>query len=162
MLACWLPRALVARGAARWPAAVALAAVAVVVLGGVVALGGSLLPRLLAPGGPRQMEEPLNQAVVDWLAPRVVPHERLLVLGDTRLHQATNTLPATRHLYLFPWTYDGAALRAEAEQTHPRFAVVDTAAVDDPALRAYLAQRYRVVFAAGAEQVYEWGAEAAR
>jgi hypothetical protein len=162
MLACWLPRARVARGAARRPTTVALAGVAAVGLVGVVVLGGSLLPRLLAPATPRQLEEPLNQAVVDWLAPRVAPHERLLVLGDTRLHRATNTLPATRHLYLFPWTYDGAAVRAEAEQARPRFAVVDTAAVDDPALWAYLTRRYHVVFAAGAEQVYERRAEAAR
>ena len=52
--------------------------------------------------------------------------------------------------------------RAEAEQTRPRYAVVDPAAVDDPVLRAYLAQRYQVVFAAGAEQVYERRTEAAR
>jgi hypothetical protein len=75
--------------------------------------------------------------------------------GDPRLYQATNTLPATRYLYLFPWAYNGAAVQAEAEQTRPHLAVVDATALDDPALEAYLARRYRVVFAADTARVYE-------
>jgi hypothetical protein len=142
---------------ARQPAvATVLAILAAVELLGIAALTLPMLVRVLqAPDQARKTEEPLDRAVIGWLAPRVQPREPLLVLGDTRLHLPTGTLPATRHLYLFPWMYDGSAVRAEVEQRHPRYAVVDTAALDDPAMLAYLAERYVVVFESGAVQVHE-------
>jgi len=132
-----------------------LAVVAAVELAGVGALTVPLLARVLPAPESRLAELPLDADVAGWLAPRVQPHERVLILGDPRLHLVTNTLPATRQLYLFPWMYDGAQVRADVERVRPRYAVVDTAALDDPQTEEYLATRYRLVYQTGTVEVRE-------
>ncbi len=162
LLVCWLVQVRSALDRARRPATLALALVAGVALASVGALTVPLLVRLLPSPEVRLAEEPLDDDLAGWLAPRVQPRERVLILGDTRLHLATNTLPATRHLYLFPWMYDASEVRADAERTRPRYAVVDTAALDDPPTLDYLAQEYRLVYESGTVEVRERRREPSR
>ena len=123
-----------------------------------LALAGAsyFLQAAQAPPAAKPLEEPLETDVVTWLKPHLEPREPLLALSDARLYMATNTLPATRLLYVFPWMYDGALPLDDLERSRPRFAVwyPDIGdMVDAETLGHYLAEHYEPVFAFGDVEV---------
>jgi hypothetical protein len=101
---------------------------------------------LQGPSGPKVLEEPLEPAVIAWLQEQVAPNEPILVVGDTRLHMATGTVPASRLLYVFPWTYDREMLLEDLARARPRIAVVFDGALEDPLTLEYLSRHYQPVF----------------
>ena len=59
---------------------------------------------------------------------------------------ATDTVPASCLLYVFPWTYDREMLLEDLARARPRIAVVFDGALEDPLTLDYLHRHYRPVF----------------
>jgi hypothetical protein len=118
----------------------------------VMAVGLVGLPQMLQmlarPAQEKVVEEPIEGELIAWVQARAEPGEPILVVGDSRLHIATDTLPASRLLYVFPWTYDRSMLLEDIERSRPRIAVVFDGALEDASALEYLHRHYRPVFEA--------------
>jgi hypothetical protein len=132
-------------GSARvWLSGLAVAQVATIGLVG----APHLLQSMMMPAQEKVLEEPIEAELIAWVQARAKPGEPILVVGDSRLHIATDTLPASRLLYVFPWTYDRGMLIEDIERSRPRIAVVFDGALEDASALEYLNRHYRPVFQA--------------